>query len=247
MPTAGTNITGITKSDIGVTVGPDWAANLNGSLDAVDDHDHTTGKGSKVTPAAMDINADVNVNGKNLNEIRTTAFNDITDDTTADIRVVYVKSGNLYYRNSTGQEVQITTGTSVNAGAGSISGMSGTNANANFNNTNDWFQFQHDSGLGYQAKVVGSDLLIYKFNDATNYVTLKYDLASAGSVLKLPAESGTLLSTNTNFAGGIALEVSGTSDIDLTVPTGRNVKVTIGTATAEFTDDGSGGMTLALS
>ena len=40
--TAGTNITDITKSTVSVTPGPTWATNLNTSLDAIDNHDHTS-------------------------------------------------------------------------------------------------------------------------------------------------------------------------------------------------------------
>ena len=45
MATAGTNITEIAKPGVGTTTGPQWATDLNTSLDAVDGHDHSTNKG----------------------------------------------------------------------------------------------------------------------------------------------------------------------------------------------------------
>ena len=85
---------------------------------------------------------------------------------------------------------------------------------------------------------------------------------SAGSnTLTVPDETGTLLTTATSFAGDLQLQVtgtgnqidlittgtSGTCDINLTGATGQKVTVTLGTATGQFSDDGSGTMTLTLS
>ena len=61
-----TNITGIVKSTVSVTPGPDWATNLNTSLDAIDAHDHTSNKGVRIVPSAININAALEFNGNNL-------------------------------------------------------------------------------------------------------------------------------------------------------------------------------------
>ena len=50
--TNGTNITAIEKPEVGVDTGPGWATSINNSLDGIDGHDHTTNKGSRITPAA---------------------------------------------------------------------------------------------------------------------------------------------------------------------------------------------------
>jgi hypothetical protein len=109
---------------------------------------------------------------------------------------------------------------------------------------------------------------LYKFSDDntadTDYVTLQADssISGAGGIITVPGETGTMLTTSTDYSGGdlqvrvtgtgnqidiATTGTSGTCDINLTVATGQNVKVTIGTATAEFADDGSGNMTLTLS
>ena len=48
------------------TVGPAWASQLNTAVEVVDDHDHSSGKGKKVTPAGISINADLDINSNNL-------------------------------------------------------------------------------------------------------------------------------------------------------------------------------------
>ena len=42
---------------VSTTLGPEWATMLNTLLELVDEHDHSTDKGSNVTPAGILINA----------------------------------------------------------------------------------------------------------------------------------------------------------------------------------------------
>ena len=70
MATAGTNITSLAKPAVGVTVGPTWATDLNTSIDAVDNHDHSTNKGIRITPAAINVNADVEFNDNSATELK---------------------------------------------------------------------------------------------------------------------------------------------------------------------------------
>lgn len=271
--TNGTNITSIKKPDVGQTTGPTWATYLNDSLDAIDDHDHSTGQGSQITPAGLNINADLEVNGNNVTEVRTLALQSTTDTTTADTRAIYSGSdGELYYRDGSSTPVKLTQlGSPAGGGGGSgISGLGDSGSAAAFVDANDTFVWTHD-GSNY-AKNVTSDLILYKFNDTTNNATLKYTGSSVITLTLPDTASSTLLSNNVSLASNIqltttgandltltsgqdvdlvsardiTLTTSGTGDVDITVPTGRNVTLTIGTATAVFTDDGSGSMTLAL-
>ncbi len=106
-----------------VTLGPAWASQLNTALGLVDDHDHTTNKGRKVPSAGLNINADLSFNSFNLNLVRSVRF---TAEPTplveaSDIRSVYSAGGDLYYNNSAGVAVQITSGSSVLAASDGIS------------------------------------------------------------------------------------------------------------------------------
>ena len=267
--TNGTNITAIEKPEVGVDTGPGWATSINNSLDGIDGHDHTTNKGSRITPAAININADVEFNENQATELKGVVLSNTNAST--DNSALTQTSGNLFWRNSSGTRVQITDGSGVKSGAGSIDNMgagAGNQAGASYSDTTKSFSFFTDQGNSDLGKINHSDMNLYKFSDDnsadTDYVTLQADssISGAGGTITVPGETGTMLTTSTDYSGGdlqvqvtgnnnqIDITTTGTSgacDINLTVATGQNVKVTIGTATAEFADDGSGNMTLTLS
>jgi hypothetical protein len=219
--TNGTNITALEKPAVGVDTGPGWATALNNSIDAVDGHDHTTNKGSRITPAAININADLEMNSNDLTEIRTLSMDSTSGTTTADQRAIYVSgSNNLHYRNGSGQDVQITDGTSVMGAAGTITGMGsdeGNQAGANYTEGSKAFNFFTDIGNTDFGKMNHSDLNLYKFSDDntvdTDFVTLQCSssVSGAGGTITVPGETGTLLTTATNFAGTINIDATGGS------------------------------------
>ena len=221
MATSGTNITAIAKPGVGTTAGPEWATNLNTSLDAVDDHDHSTNKGIRITPAAINVNSDFQFNENSATELKNVIFSTVTAATTS--YSLYQASGNLYWRNGSGSAVQVTIGTAVNSGAGSISGMTGTDAGASYADGSKTFNFFTDSGNSDYGKMAHADLLLFKYtNDNsgdTDYVTIAANSAVSGSsgTLYVPSENGTFLTTATSYAGAIAIATSsGNSNIDLT-------------------------------
>ena len=127
MSTTTTNMS-LIQPAVGVTVGPTWSSELNTSLGLIDTHDHTSGKGVQITPSGLNINADLEFNQNDATELRTLAFDSGSAATsTDDTRALYHSGGDIYWRNATGTAVQITDGTSVKTGAGSIDGISGTN------------------------------------------------------------------------------------------------------------------------
>mgnify|MGYP003637471182 CR=1 FL=1 len=221
MATSGTNITAIAKPGVGTTAGPEWATNLNTSLDAVDDHDHSTNKGIRITPAAINVNSDFQFNENSATELKNVIFSTVTAATTS--YSLYQASGNLYWRNGSGSAVQVTIGTAVNSGAGSISGMTGTDAGASYADGSKTFNFFTDSGNSDYGKMAHADLLLFKYtNDNsgdTDYVTIAANSGVSGSsgTLYVPSENGTFLTTATSYAGAIAIATSsGNSNIDLT-------------------------------
>ena len=121
MPT--TNNMGIVVPVVGETVDPQWAEELNAGIEVIDQHDHTNGKGVKVTPDGLNINNDLTFQSNNAEEVRSTRYDDqiatLTDP--EDIRNVYVVNGDLYYNNGGGIAVQITDGTSVSSSNDGIS------------------------------------------------------------------------------------------------------------------------------
>jgi hypothetical protein len=102
-----------------VTEGPAWAEALNQAQRDIDEHDHSTGKGAKVTPAGILINAALDMDGNTVQDADglTLESQGATDSTPGR---VYRVGDNLYYNNAAGVAVQITSGTTVNvSGLGS--------------------------------------------------------------------------------------------------------------------------------
>ena len=224
MATAGTNITALAKPAVGVTTGPTWASDLNTSID---------------------VNADMEFNQNSASELKNLIFDSsVTAATTS--YSLYQSSGNIYWRNGSGTAVQITTGSSVNAGAGSITGMAGTDAGVTYTNVAKTFNFFCDSGNTDFGKLAHADLLLYRFTDDnvadTDYVTVSYSTASSGSggTLTVPAETGTILSTSTNYAGAINIATSNSNNNIALKPHGTGfILVGNGGATGKVTSNGA--------
>ena len=104
------------------TLGPEWAELLNAMFERIDIHDHSDGKGVKVTPAGLDINDDLDVAENHLENVNTVGLISNSAAQTSRVRSLQAVGTNLYYINSSGAAVQITAGASVNApGTGQLS------------------------------------------------------------------------------------------------------------------------------
>lgn len=108
---------------VSVTLGPEWATELNAALTKVDLHDHSSNKGVKITPSGLNINADLTIASNHLTNIKSSRFTDnlTTLTTPADVRSLYTVNGNLYYNNGAGTPVQITSGVVIPVSSDGIS------------------------------------------------------------------------------------------------------------------------------
>lgn len=108
-----------------VTDGPEWAADIQDSLTIIDSHTHAAGSGVPITPSGLNINTDLLINSNNLTLVNSVVFS--THTGTPDFTSIYADGTNLYFKDGSGNLIQITSGGNVNAGAGSITGLpSGT-------------------------------------------------------------------------------------------------------------------------
>lgn len=98
-----------------VTLGPEWASDLNAALELVDSHNHTSGKGVKVPTGGLDINADLNFQNNKGYNFRMTQYTSLgaAISGASGAGSVQVVNGDLYYVNSSGVAIQITSGGSV--------------------------------------------------------------------------------------------------------------------------------------
>jgi len=152
----------------------------------------------------------------------------------------------MYWRNGSGTAVQVTTGGAVNAGSGSISGMTGNDSGVSYTDGSKTFNFFTDSGNSDYGKMAHADLLLFTFtNDNVadvNYITMKCSAAASGSsgIVTVPAETGTLLSTATNFAGAINIATSNSNNNIALKPNGTGfVLVGNAGATGKVTSNGA--------
>ena len=96
--------------------GPLYAQNIsNDLLNTIDSHDHSSGKGVKITSAGINIISDLGMNDNNLNQIRSSRYFNLPTGPAGvgDVSSTYVLAGNLWFNNSAGTPVQLTSGSSI--------------------------------------------------------------------------------------------------------------------------------------
>ena len=111
----------------GIDTAPDWANNLNWSLSTIDAHTHTSGSGQPITPAAININADLPLNNDfNLTQTRSLRFYNNTSiiaSASPDIGCLYEFNGDLYYNDTSTNQIRITQSGGVVGAPGNITGL----------------------------------------------------------------------------------------------------------------------------
>lgn len=174
----------------GVEIGPAWANDINYDLSVLDGHNHNPGSGVQITPSGLNISADLPFGDNNATLLRSVIFTNNSGvlSQPADITSLYAAGGNLYYNNLSGTPVQITNGSSVNAGAGSIGGLPSGTASVNFSGGIYVFQ----SATLTPATIDVGSVIIRNTSASSNGITLQApgSLASNYSIT-LPSLPGT--------------------------------------------------------
>lgn len=116
-----------------VTIGPDWATELNTAIETIDSHDHSSGKGNSIKTSGLNINADLTFNSNALLDLSTVQFIDSGSTLTGTTNrlKMYTVSGDLYYTNDLGSAVQITDGGSIVTSPGVVNSFEITSVNTN--------------------------------------------------------------------------------------------------------------------
>ena len=112
MPTPNMNLDLPTVSS---TLGPEWASLLNAALELVDSHDHSSGKGTQVTPAGILINATLNMLSEALQDANSLgmANRGSADTNSYALGSMQIIDNDLYFVNSAASSIQITDGNSI--------------------------------------------------------------------------------------------------------------------------------------
>ncbi len=124
---------------VGQETGPQWATDLNQCLTVIDQHDHASGNGVQITPAGININTSLPMGDNALTN--TAAIVLTAQSSYSTNKSLYVIGNEVYYRDGAGNQVQITNGGSVNAGAGSITGLPSGTASVTFTSLDGKYTF----------------------------------------------------------------------------------------------------------
>jgi hypothetical protein len=214
----------------GSTPGPDWATQLVTALGLVDSHDHSTGKGNPVTPAGLNINADLSFGGFQATDLKTATFSAQSSSLSSTFKhCVYDTGGDLYWNNGSGTAVQLTSGSTINVS--SVNGISGLAAPASASFSTPDFVFKSASTT--YGKIDVADIKLFEYAAGiTNAVTIKSPTTLAASYnLTLPAATPVATSYLSMSSAGVLATVSSDTILSGTTSTGANAVGSAMTAT----------------
>lgn len=198
----------------GVTSGPNWATDIVASLNQIDSHNHSFGQGVQIQPNGLDISSDLSFLSNNATALRSVIFTPQSAPlaaTSPDVGSIYVAGNELYYNDATGgHQVKITTNGSVNAGAGSITGLPSGTAGVSYAGGTYTFQ----SATNTSANIDAGSYILRNATASSKGITLQPTLALAAdysiTLPTLPAATSFLtmdtlgnINANINTTGGI--------------------------------------------
>ncbi len=159
---------------VGQAPGPDYADNVNSSLTLISQHDHTSGNGVLITPAAINLNSDLPFANNNATLLRSARFFAQTSPigAAADVGALYVAGVDLYFNDISGNQIRLTQAGTIVGTAGSISGLPSGTASASYGLGTFVFQ----SATNTAANI-----------DAASYIFRNGSMSSPGLTLQPPS------------------------------------------------------------
>lgn len=244
---------------VSLTLGPQWASELNAALELVDSHDHTTNNGVRIPTAGIQLNADLTFNSFAATELDRTSYTDQIAALT-DLRSIYTVNGDLYYTNTAGDQVKITAGNALNSTPGAISGLGDGGSSGVYYNDTDTLSFYYESTA--QAKLDISTVQIHPYEVGPGpsftpvahpeYIALTAPTSLAASYdLTLPAATpsrtlpltvdvtgqmiygfaaGTAADPSLAFTGDLNTGIYNSAADNLAITTGGTARFTVGTS-----------------
>ena len=238
---ATTSNMGLTLPDVSVTPGPAWASQINSDLTLIDQHNHTDSKGLPIPTAGLNINEELKFNNNNSLGLPATGLSYVglisPQTPPAPARVFSDVAGNLYYRNTSGDDVQLTIGNTIAATPGSISGLPFGTASANYDRVTGTFIWSKATNQG--ATMDSGPVRIRDGSSGSNAVTLTPPGGMAASYTRtllpaLPAQqsllgvstSGAESSVTVNSTLSLTSSLLKVSDLGIDTPQLKNGCVT---------------------
>lgn len=173
---------------VGNDAGPDYADNINYDLlSIIDVHDHTPGRGPQITPAGLNINTSLTLNGNFATDIAGLTM--AAQSSTPAINTIYQSGYDLYFVDGVGNNVRITQSGGVAGTPGSITNLVAP-ASVNYVSGSQTYVFQSNTAIAGNLDA-GALLLRNLTPDSTFSVTLQPQAALASNyTLTLPSVPG---------------------------------------------------------
>lgn len=116
-----------------VTLGPEWAYDVNAAFEVIDTHDHSSGKGVKVKTAGIDINADLSFSNFRAEDLVAVQFQSQVSPLSgaSNSNLLHVSGGDLYFVNGSGTAIQITDGSNLVPSPGVVNAFEITSISGN--------------------------------------------------------------------------------------------------------------------
>lgn len=190
---------------VGTEQGPDYAQDINNSLNIIDGHDHSPGYGTPITPSGLDINSDLPLNNNNLTEVRTVR---LQTQGSAPVGVLdkgclYEVADDLYFTDGTGVSVRITQNGAVAGTPGSISNLVSP-ASASYSVSSDTFIFQSDALT--PAYIDGASIILRNLVANSPGLTLEPPTLSIDYTITLPTLPASKLPVVIDSVGNMTAE-----------------------------------------
>ncbi len=152
---------------IGVDSGLTWEQSLAQALTIIDAHMHAPNYGVLVTPSGLNINTALTFNGNDAFALRSSRYvvQNSPISNASDIGCTYVSGADLWYNDTAGNQIQITSGGAVNATA---SGIKSGNATASFVSS----VLVVNAASNTPANIAAGSILLGNNSLNSNYVTL---------------------------------------------------------------------------
>ena len=163
MSTTSPNMTLVIPT-VGVTIGPEYASNVNADLSLIDSHDHTPGKGVQITPAGLNINADLPMNNHFLTSTAGVSF--LAQAVVPGLSTIYQSGVDLYFTDGNGSNIRITQ-------SGGVAGTPGSITNLIFPASVTYIPasrtFEFESEVGVAANLDAASILLRNINPNSTY------------------------------------------------------------------------------
>lgn len=187
--------------DVSVTIGPAYATQNNSAFTLVDSHDHTAGKGVLIPTAGININADLEFNSNAALELQKVGFDNLGALLTGN-RFLQVFGGEIYFNDGSGNQVQITSGGSLDITSSGGIGGDYTSAGASLIYTDASRTYTFRDGVPNEALIMCEGII----NNG------KYEWSTVS-----PAGNLTIVDTDVNFI--VLVDTTAARTITLPDPT----------------------------